>query len=259
MKRALTNLAAGIKMYPLWLRLAVTDIQQIYRRTLVGMAWITFSFALFIGVKILVFGAISFSEPELFAVWLTVGFWVWTFILGNVSDGCMSFITARPWILGMNLPLSVFSFQSLSKQIINFSFSAIVVAGVLIVMNWAYQPVWLWALPGILVLIMNGMWVHLLLATVGSKHRDIIHLSQSMMRVMFFVTPILYMPEQLGDKAYLLNYNPFTHYLAIVRDPIVMYAFPTLSWIVVGSITVIGWIVALIVFNVWGRRVPFWV
>jgi len=79
------------------------------------------------------------------------------------------------------------------------------------------------------------------------------------MRVMFFLTPILYMPEQMGDKAYLLNYNPFTHFVALIRDPIVLGSFPYLAWIVVVAITIIGWISALTVFHIWGRRVPFWV
>lgn len=259
MIRAVKNLGDGAKMYPLWLRLAITDIQQTYRRSLIGMAWITFSFALFIGVKILVFGSISSADNELFACWLVIGFWVWTFILGNVSDGCNSFINARPWILGTKLPLTVFLYQSLTRALINFGFSSLVVMGVLVIMNWGYKPVWLWALPGFLFLVINGLWVQIFLATVGARHRDIIHLVQSMMRVLFFLTPILYMPEQMGDNAYLLDYNPFTHFLAIVRDPIVMYSVPDLSWTVVITITVVGWISALTIFHFWGRRVPFWV
>lgn len=259
MMRAVSNLTAGAKMYPLWTRLAISDIQQTYRRSILGMAWITFSFALFIGVKILVFGSIASVDPKLFAAWLSVGFWIWAFVLGNVSDGCNSFINARPWILGTKLPLSVFLYQSLTRQLINFLFTAAVVAGVLFFMQWPVLKVWLWAIPGLLALVVNGMWVHVLLATIGAKHRDVIHLTQSMMRVMFFLTPILYMPEQLGDKAYLLNYNPFTHFLAVVRDPIVLGSVPDLSWTVVIAFTIGGWALALLAFQSWGRRVPFWV
>jgi len=48
MIRAIKNLTQGAKMYPLWIRLAISDIHQIYRRSIIGIAWITFSFTLFI-------------------------------------------------------------------------------------------------------------------------------------------------------------------------------------------------------------------
>ena len=257
MRWALKNVWAGLRRKDLWSRLAITDIQQTYRRSVLGMAWIALSFGLFISVKIVIFGSFASVDGRSFAIWLAVGFWVWTFLTDAVVNGCNSFIAARPWIIGTNIPLPVYVFQTTTRSLIRFSFSLPVVVGVLVFFQWEFSLQWFWTLAGFLALIVNCMWVQLFLATICSKYRDFGHLTQSIMQVMFFLTPILYTPEQLGDKAYLLNYNPFTHYLAIIRDPIYYQTFPVLSWQVVGIFTVVGWGLALAAFQKIGPEVPF--
>ncbi|PHR56058.1 MAG: hypothetical protein COA47_13280 [Robiginitomaculum sp.] len=256
---AFKNLAAGAVRWPLWTRLAVADIQQTYRRSFIGMAWITFSFAMFIGVKILIFGSISAADNDLFAAWLSIGFLIWAYVAGNVTDGCNVFINARPWILGTKMPLSVFVYQSLTRHLINLAYSSLVIIVLLWVLKWQLTSVAWWAIPGMLVLVLNAWWVQIFLGVLSSRHRDLIHLVQSGMRVLFFITPILYMPDQLGGNAFLLTYNPFTHFLAIVRDPIVLGTIPSASWMVALGFSVFGWILAILTLQFWGRRVPFWV
>jgi len=257
MNWALKNLWAGLKRYNLWSRLALTDIQQIYKRTVFGMSWVAFSFALFVIVKIIIFGSITSVDTSYFAIWLTLGFWVWTFIIASIVDGCNGFVHARSWILGTNLPLSIYIYQTSVKCIIRFIFAMPVVICLLIYFHWTPNINWLWALLGFVALVANGLWAQIFFASVCVKYRDITHLVISFMQVMFFVTPILYVPEQLGDKAYLLNYNPFTHFLAVVRDPIIHGTTPMLAWQVVGAFTLIGWMIALLTFQRMGRHVPF--
>ena len=132
-----------------------------------------------------------------------------------------------------------------------------IVIGLLVFYEWEVTINSLWALLGFLTLLFNALWVQLFFGLICAKFRDITHLVQSMMRVMFFLTPILYMPEQLGSKAHLLNYNPFTHYIAIIRDPIFLNEFPILSWQVVGGLTLLGWILALLTFRKMGPTVAF--
>ena len=79
------------------------------------------------------------------------------------------------------------------------------------------------------------------------------------MHVMFFLTPILYLPKSIGPKAAILNYNPFTHYLAIVREPIVNGRIDQLAWTVVICITIAGWIAALVLLKTKMRNVVFWI
>lgn len=256
---AITDLVEGAKMAPLWLRLAYTDIQQTYKRTMIGMSWIILSFAMFVGVKLLIFGEIADVDPALYAVWLTVGFWVWTYVIGNIMSGTTIFISSKPWILGTSLPLSVYVYQSMVRELIKFAISGIVVVGFMVWIKWPYKSEWLWAIPGFIALVVNSIWVHIFLGTVCARHRDLVHFVQAMIRVLFFLTPILYLPEQLGSRAKYLLFNPLTHFIAVMRDPISYGTIPVLSWYVVGGFTVFGTIAAYIALKFYKNRVPFWV
>jgi len=67
------------------------------------------------------------------------------------------------------------------------------------------------------------------------------------------------MPSQFGPGARkYAEYNPFTHYLAIFRDPILYDDFSQQSWMIVLAITLAGWLLALIVFSNFRKRIVFW-
>jgi len=72
---ALRDFFAGAKSYPLWFRLALVDIQQIYRRSLFGLAWVAMSFGIFVFVKVFIFGQFAPVGSGYFAGWVAIGFW----------------------------------------------------------------------------------------------------------------------------------------------------------------------------------------
>ncbi|MGB6231518.1 MAG: hypothetical protein WBF53_15490 [Litorimonas sp.] len=256
---ALRNIGSGLARVSLWSRLAFVDIEVLYKRSLFGLAWVALAFALFIFVKILIFGSITIVDERFFAIWLGTGFWLWTLFQSLVVDGSRTFLYARGWILGTRIPLSVYAIKVAARSLIRFSFSLPVIIALILVMRWTPTTDWLWSIAGLLVIILNGLWVTLFFGTVSSRYNDLIHLTQSVMQVTFFLTPILYVPEQLGENAYLLQYNPFTHFLAIIRDPILGNGLPILSWQVVGAITVVGWVLTLIAFSRMGRKIAFYI
>lgn len=256
---ACRDIKAGFGKLSLVKGLAISDLQQIYRRSLFGLAWIGFSYSLFVIIKVIIFGIFVPVPQDLFTVWVAMGFWIWLFVIGCIMDGCNVFVHNRAWILGTRLPFSVYALQSVAKVLIRLALSVPFVIIFMYVASWSPTLSWAWAIPGIFVLALNGLWVQFVFGTICARYRDITHLTQALMQVLFFVTPILYTPDALGDYAKFLNYNPFTHFLAIVRDPVVYGSVPTLSWVVVGVITLVGWLLALAVFSRQGRRVAFYI
>lgn len=259
MSWALNSLIAGLQRAPLWLRLAFTDIEVQYKRSLIGFFWVALSFAAFILVKIFVFGRIGGIETDFFAMWVGVGFWLWTLISQTVVEGTRTFLGARSWILGTSLPLPVYVFQTATRTLLRFIFALPAILILIVIFRWTPDWGWLWIIPAMIVIILNMIWVVLLFGTLGARFNDVVHLLQTIMQVSFFLTPILYVPEMLGDAAYLLDYNPFTHYLAILREPFLGNGAPLLAWQVVGGCTLIGWALALIVYARSGRYVPFYI
>jgi ABC-type polysaccharide/polyol phosphate export permease len=79
------------------------------------------------------------------------------------------------------------------------------------------------------------------------------------MQVIFFITPVMYLPEQLAQRGgALLKWNPFATLLEVVRDPI-LGTVPS-GWALV-SCTIMGVVGLALVVPFAGRfapRVIYW-
>ena len=79
------------------------------------------------------------------------------------------------------------------------------------------------------------------------------------MRIGMFVTPIFW-THAPGDsiRAVILNWNPFTYFLEIVRAPIVDGRVPLHALAVCGSISPWGlWAVAVLLLGRYRRQIVF--
>jgi lipopolysaccharide transport system permease protein len=57
---------------------------------------------------------------------------------------------------------------------------------------------------------------------------------------------------------YLLDSNPFYHLLEITRGPLLGQTPSATNWLVAVVMAVVGWIVALLVFGRYRRRIAYW-
>ena len=66
------------------------------------------------------------------------------------------------------------------------------------------------ALPGLILLLLNGIWVGLALGTVCARFRDMPQIMTSLIQVAFYLTPVMYPKLQLPEKwRWLFRLNPF--------------------------------------------------
>ena len=253
------ELARSLSLWRFWMALAWQDWRRRYRRSALGAAWVLVSFALFVGVKILIFGAMTQNEIGFFSLWLSIGFLIWTYISSNIVEGGNVFIASARWINGADLPYMIYVFQSVARSIIQF----LLALGVILVLLVFFPPpkplVALTAIPAMGVLVLNAIWSQTFLGVICARYRDLVHLSQTIVRLLFFLTPILWVPSDFGRFGEFAVYNPFTHYIAIIRDPLVLGTIPWFSWAVVGAMTLVGTLAAYLVFAINRRRIVFWV
>ena len=98
MSHAFRDIGQAFSRFNLWVRMSVTDMQQTYKRSIVGIAWIAFAFGLFVAVKALIFGSFAPGEPGEYMMWLTIGLWMFYFLQQLVVDGSNVFIQSRNWL-----------------------------------------------------------------------------------------------------------------------------------------------------------------
>ena len=248
----------SLRRWPLWTALAWEDIHDRYRRTVLGILWVTLSFALFCGVKILIFGTLARASPDFFSAYVVVGFLCWQFISPVVTDGCNVFIVSRGLIRGASLPLPVFILQSITRVAILTAFNAVAGFLILLFIGWPRSPVALAAVAAIPIYLATATAVQLILGTATASLRDLAPVVSTVMRVMFFLTPIIWIPAELGSIGNIAWFNPITHYIEIVRAPIVYGEVPEASWIIVLCCTLAFWVVAIAIFGCFRRRIVYW-
>ncbi|GJL96490.1 MAG: sugar ABC transporter permease [Hyphobacterium sp.] len=244
--------------HELWTSLAQDDLRQRYRRTVFGLAWLTLSYFIFILAKIFIFGALNPAPLAWFAAYVTVGFLVWQIINSFVVDGATSLVNSETWVKGVQLPYSTYFYESISRDLIIFGHSA-VVAGIVLVFT-GHIPGWaaLSVIPGLLLLVLNGLFLHMLLGVICLRYRDIVQVVQTVMRVLFFLTPLVWTADQVGPIADYLVWNPFTYLIDIVRAPLIDNHIPVSSWMVsLGLTTVLG-LASFSLFAVFRNRIAFW-
>jgi len=256
----LVDLSAGLGRWRLWSAFAWEDIRNSYRRSMFGALWVSLSFAAFVGVKIVIFGPmIGRVDADYFGAYLLVGFFAWQFMSQAVTAAPSVFISNEAWIKNDPLPYSVYVYQSVSRSLFNMALT-----GLTVIVFYIYfgQPLganaWL-MLPALALYILNAAWVTLFLGVLCTRFRDITHLTQTIMRFMFFLTPIFWIPAQM--PAQLMEYlwwNPFAHFIWILRTPVLDNGPATESWIFVGAVTLIGWALAITTFSLFRRRIAFW-
>jgi ABC-2 type transport system permease protein len=263
--RAFADLSDGWQQRQLWGHLGWQDIRQRYRRSVLGPLWITISMAVTAVALGLLYSQLFAQPIKTFLPYVTVGFIVWGFIQGCVNEGTEVFIANEGLIKHLPAPISVHIYRLVWRQVLFFLHNLAVYFVMLVVfgidVNWSV----LLAIPAFVVLVLNGAWVALMVGIISTRFRDIPPVTQSVVQLMFFMTPIVWIYDDLlknasiAARARLVEFNPFLHFVEIIRRPMLGQSFEARHWIVVGAITVVGWVLALVFLRNYRARVSYWV
>jgi len=258
-RTAIEDIITGFRNNGAWRMLAAEDLRLRYRRTYLGVLWLTATFSLFMAAKTFVFGSIMDVPLKEYTLYMSCAFLVWIFINNTMVDACTVWINAEGWMRGVNIPKSTFVYLTIYRNLVTASYSAIACAAIF--MLFRHQFTWhaLVAFPALLVILLNAGWVSFFMGVIATRYRDVIHMIKTGMGIMFFMTPILWIPKTMGPKFELFAlYNPFAHMIAIFRDPLVYGTSDPISWAVCLTITFVGWAVSFVLFTKFRSRLIFW-
>jgi ABC-2 type transport system permease protein len=289
--RAFGDIRDGFQQQELWGHLGWQDIKQRYRRSVIGPFWITISQAVIsLGLGVL-YSTLWHLSVATFLPYIATGFIVWGFISGCLSEGMETFITNEGLIKQIRAPLTVYVLRTVWRQTMMFAHNIIVVViiGAIFFTKLSgpydlnhitcttdtvicHPGIGWWslsAIPAFFVLALNACWVTMLLGIISTRYRDLPQLINSLIQLLFYMTPIVWPIDQLyGDGARsdlakwvvpLVHLNPFYHFVQILRAPLIGQAVNIWSWVVVGGITVVGWLLALATMRNYRARVSYWV
>ncbi|MCC6283843.1 MAG: ABC transporter permease [Phycisphaerales bacterium] len=224
------------------------DVQARHRGSHLGGLWTLLTPMLLLGVYTLVFSTILRVRFErsasagvgTYAVTLFTSMMVYAMFAEPLSRAPM-LVAARPnFVKKMVFPLEILPVCALLGAM-GVSLAALAVTlGVHLVMGGGATP-WMLAFPAVLVpLVLVSLGAGWILATLGVFVQDLQQLSAVIMqRVLFFLTPIFYPPENVPEQfRWMLHINPMSAVVEGGRRTLLWGEAP--DWTALGIWSAIG-------------------
>lgn len=259
MRRAFIDLEQGAKQSELWMTMAIKDMRQRYRRSILGPFWLTLSMGVFVAALSLLYAGILNQPLDEYLPYVASGFVVWGLTSAMVLDGAQTFSANDRIIRQLPAPLSIYAYRMVFQSLIIFLHNILIY--IVVALLFAIKPgaSLLLALPGLILLCFNGLWMGLLLGLISARFRDVPQILASLIQVLFFLTPIIWRPDMLPGRAFIVDWNPLYHFIEIVRAPLLGNVPAIETYLITLMITLFGWSCAMLLYTAYRWRIPYWV
>lgn len=254
------DVSQALKTLGLAAYLSYSDIRQRYRRSTIGPFWISISTGVMIGTIGIIFGNIFKSPLSEFLPFLSSGLIIWSLISSVLTEASMVFVSSEAIIKQLPIPLFTHVLRMVLRNFIIFFHNLIIIPFVFFFVNKSINWDILLLIPGLLILLLNLLWMSLFIGIICTRFRDITQIIVSFLQVVFYVTPIIWLPSLLPAKAdlMLLDPNPFYHLIEIVRAPLIGCTPTFLDYGYTILLFLLGTFASLWLFGTFRGKIPYW-
>jgi len=255
---SVNDIREGIRLAPIWFRVAIEQTITRYRRTLLGPFWIASST---IGIAIgltLVFGPILGGDWRSNFPFVLSGLVAWGLVSGGLINGAGVFLGASGLMQTQKLPLSFHVSLMLSRVLIDLAHQMVAFWVVMAVVRMFPLPHWqlLLSLPLVVVTV---FFLAFPLGMLATRYRDVNYFIGFIVQTLFLLTPVFWRRASMPPKNYwIVDYNPLAYLLEVVRQPILGHPVEAKYWIGTLVICAGAGVLALISLTLHRRRVVFW-
>ncbi|MFT6631443.1 MAG: ABC-type polysaccharide/polyol phosphate export permease [Bacteriovoracaceae bacterium] len=198
--------------------LTLAEMKGRYRNTVAGVLWVMFNPLIMFGVHALIFKHILKINVDRYYIFLLSGLLPWIYINNTLTQTVHSFLTMRESLLSFQIhPVSVI----VSKSIDNFTNFIFPFIFLFILLydseNFSWHGILL--LPFAMIILFLGVtYMALFLATLQVFFRDTQYITNFVLSVMFFLTPIFYPRHLIPDEYQIfVDANPFYAFINIFK------------------------------------------
>lgn len=255
----LEDIVASLQRWRVALYLAWSDTRARYRRSVLGPFWMTLGTAVGVAGLGLLWSELLKMDRATFIPSLTAGLIVWQFFAGCITESTTTFIRQASVIRNLQLPYFLHPLQLTLRHFVNFAHNLVVFVVVALLLHVPVTWQTLWVVPGVLLVALNLLWLNLMFGMLGARFRDFEYAVAALVPLLFFVSPVLYRPGYLPFSAELIWLNPISHFIEVIRTPLLGAAPPVHTLLVTGGLAVLGWLFTVAFFNTRRNRIAFWV
>ena len=249
----------AIKAHHLWGYLSWQDIRLRYRRSKIGPLWITLSMAIFCIALGFVYSKLFNADLKEYLPFLSFGYIAWSFVSGITSEMPNVFVDSAQYFKDVKLNPIVVIARALSRATVIFAHNLVIALAI-----WMYFdifPGWylLQIFPGFFLVILNLFFIGVSLAIIGARFRDVAPIVQSLVQIVFFITPIFWFPRLLPEGSLIIQLNPYGYFVDLIRSPLLGIPISGETWFFSVLMSVIGMFCACYLYKSKATKIPFWV
>jgi len=224
-----------------WMALVKIDLKNRYRRSMIGLGWSLLHPICMTIVLSVVFGQFFHrGDIKAYAPFLLSGFVFWNFITTAMSQGCQCFFQGESYIRQHPAPMAIYPLRTTLGAAIHFGIGlALALAIIWCEFGIVNAPSLLGLVPSLILIFIIGWSLAILTGVLNVLFQDCQHLIDVLLQMLFYLTPIMYEPQEVfKDNPSLVwcmkNLNPLAVMLDLLRSPILYGEFPAVQTYLLG-------------------------
>lgn len=263
----LSDFGATAGQWRSWALMAQQDISLRYKRSVLGPLWISIALGITaLGVGLL-YSAVFDLKPTEFIRFLAIGFMTWSFIQVLLIEGSSIIVEAAGHLRSVIIPVPVLAARMVWRNVIVLAHNLALVLCI-VAITYAYdgqnaaavfKPTMPIALLGIFALAAIGYFLAIVLGPFCARFRDVPQIIVNFLLLAFLMTPIFWRPEQVGERVWIRDWNPFYHFIEVVRAPLLGEYPLALNWMVVGGVLAGVALLSMLTLPMTRNRVNLWI
>lgn len=259
LSKSIADLRSGISLYQMWIFQAYHNLSSRYKRTVLGSLWIASGMVSISLCIALVMGGILGANLTEVLPYIMGGILVFQLVGFPVQGAPETFVANAGIIKNHAYPYTYYVFENVANCFMQFLHNLVVYIILLAIMGQLKMVHWtiILGLPiGLMAMFLWGT----VFALLSARFRDMRFLIPFVGNLLFYLTPIMWKPEQMqGGKHLIALVNPFYGLVEVIRAPLMGHAAPNEAWMLAAGTVAVGIVVWLLAFSAFRRRIPFWV
>ena len=188
------------------------DISGKYKGSFLGVLWSFINPLLSVVVYAIVFHYIMRFKIDHYLIYLISGIIPWSFFTNSVNAGLNSILYNADIIKKVYFPRVILPISAVTSCLVNFAISCVIVV-IFALFSGVGVSFYIFLLPLVAIIqYIFTLGIAFILSAVEIYVRDIEHIINFFVSMLFYVTPILYtkdyVPEQFG---WILKLNPLAY------------------------------------------------
>lgn len=256
------ELWASLRQPEFWALSSWMDIVVRQRKSRLGILWLLAPSLIYVVGLGLFFGGMQTRSFAEFSAHIALGFLVYRTLMSSVIESANVFTANQSFIMDGHMRLTDYLLEALAKSFFYFCAFLPVTIYVVAMYPGLQTQGFLWLPLTFSVIYLNALWISVVFSLVGTRFPDFSQFIGNISVFLFLLTPIVWYADAMpadSVQGRFMKLNPFYHYVAIFRAPLLGEPLEMGSIYFVTALTLGGLVAATVLYRRYSRSVPLWI